>query len=132
MISLNNIIKIKLGLNIYNLIECSYTNELICNNITINLKTFKIKRNLDIFTPNEEFNCAICLYKEKYISYVNALCDSITVLNLENDEKEIVHSVYSYVEAVYTIDNETFCLCTQNIESFSRRRYSQHIKLDEN
>ena len=32
---------------------------------------------------------------------------------------------------MYSVDNETFCLCTQNLDSFFRGRFSQQYKLDE-
>ena len=35
------------------------------------------------------------------------------------------------VEAVYTIDNKTFCLCTQDLSTTFRVRYSQHFRLNE-
>ena len=79
---------------------------------------------------DKNFNCSICLFKEKYLAYV-VECDYICVLNLETGKEYNIYGRFDYVEAVYSMDNETFCLCTQNLESFFRPRFSQHFKLEE-
>jgi len=131
LINLQSIIKINLGFDIYFLIECPFTNELICNDQTIDLNTFKIKRELGISIPSNTFNCGICLFNDKFIASLNNDCEGIDILNIENNKSYYVCGRYDYVEAVYTIDNKTFCLCTQNLDTFFRARYSQHFRFDE-
>ena len=130
-INLQTVIKINLKNDIYYLVECPFTNELICNDQAIDLKTFKIKRELNISIPSNVFNCGICLFNDKYIASFSNDCEYISILNIENNEEYIVNGRYDYVEAVYTIDNKTFCLCTQNLDTFFRARYSQHFRLNE-
>ena len=128
--NIQSITKIKMGMNIYNLIECKYTNELICNNQTINLDSYTIGRKLPIYPPGQTFNCAVCLFKEKFIAYVSD-CDGIYIVNIQTGNDYWVTAKYDYVEAVYTIDNETFCLCTQDLYNIFGGRYSQQYKFDE-
>ena len=131
---IQSITKIKMGMNIYNLIECKYTNELICNNQTINLDSYTIGRKLPIYPPGQTFNCAVCLFKEKFIAYVSD-CDGIYIVNIQTGNDYWVTAKYDYVEAVYTIDNETFCLCTKNLYDmfglFGGRGLTQQFKLNE-
>ena len=130
-INLQTIIKINLEKDIYYLVECPFTNELICNDQTIDLKTFKLKRELNISIPSNVFNCGICLFNDKFIASFSNDCEYIHILNIESNKTYIVYGRYDYVEAVYTIDNKTFCLCTQNLDTFFRARYSQHFRLNE-
>ena len=131
-INLQNVIRINLGFDIGFLIECPFKNELICNAQTLDLKTFKMKRELDISVPSNDFNCGICLFNDKYIASFSDFCEYIEILNIENNKSYYVDGRYDYVEAVYSIDNKTFCLCTQNLNTFfSSIRYSQHFRLDE-
>ena len=127
---LQSISKIKMDSEIYVLIEYPFNNELICNDKTIDLNSYNFKRELNIFLQDKNFNCSICLFKEKYLAYV-VECDYICVLNLETGKEYLIYGSFDYVEAVYSMDNETFCLCTQNLESFFRPRFSQHFKLEE-
>ena len=133
LISLNMIKKLKFVKNIYYLIECPYTNELICNNQIIDLKSLTLKRKLNIYLPSDTFNCGMCLFKDKYIASFCDDCENIDILNIENNDTYRVEGRFDYVEAVYTVDNETFCLCTQNLNGnlFFSARYSQHFKLNE-
>ena len=128
--SLQSLTKVKIDMDVHILIECPYTNELICNYETIDLKSFTLKRSLNLDLQGKDFNCSTCLFKEKYIASVLE-CDVIKVLNIENDKEYYIHAKYDYVEAVYTIDNESFCLCTQDLYNIFRGRYSQQYKLEE-
>ena len=56
---------------------------------------------------DKNFNCSICLFKEKYLAYV-VECDYICVLNLETGKEYLIYGSFDYVEAVYSMDNETF------------------------
>ena len=125
--------KINLKINVYNLFECQYTNELICNYITIDLKTFKVKRKLSIwFSQDESFNCAMCLFYKKYLAYVSD-CDGVIVIDLDNISKTYyITAKYDYVDAVYTIDDETLCVCTRDLYNIFQPKYSQQYKLVEN
>ena len=127
-ISLQNNSKIKLDFNVHTLIECQYTNELICNYTTIDLKTFTIKRDLNIYLQDESFHCSMCLFNKKYIAFVFD-CDGVEILNLENNEKYYVSAKYDYVDAVFTEDDETFCLCTKNLYNIFQPRYIQQFRL---
>jgi hypothetical protein len=130
VINIQSISKVEIDEDIHILIECPFTNELICNSTTIDLNTFTQKRDLGIYLQDKSFNCQMCLFKEKYLAYIDE-CDGITVINLENDRNYFITARFDYVEAVYSIDNETLCLCTQNLDSFFRARYSQQYKLEE-
>ena len=130
-ISLQSISKIEMGKDIYVLIECPFSNELICNNITIDLNSFTLKRKFNIRIEKKIFNCSVCLFKEKYLAYVN-FCDGISVINIETGRDYFITGKYDYVDAVYSIDNETFCLCTKDLYSiFGGCGLSQQFKLDE-
>ena len=130
-ISLQSISKIEMGRDIYVLIECPFSNELICNNITIDLNSFTLKRKFNIRIEKKIFNCSVCLFKEKYLAYVN-FCDGISVINIETGRDYFITGKYDYVDAVYSIDNETFCLCTKDLYSiFGGCGLSQQFKLDE-
>jgi len=72
-INLQSIIKINLGYDIFFLVECPFTNELICNKQTIDLKTFKIKRELEIRLPKKNFNCGICLFNDKLLLHLTII-----------------------------------------------------------
>ena len=130
IINIQSISKVEMDRDVHILIECPFTNELICNSITIDLNTFTEKRGLGIHLQDKSFNCQMCLFKEKYLAYVDG-CDGITVINLENGINYYITARFDYVEAVYSIDNETLCLCTQNLYTFFRGRYSQQYKLEE-
>ena len=130
-INLQSIIKINLGYDIFFLVECPFTNELICNKQTIDLKTFKIKRELEIPLPKKNFNCGICLFNDKFIASFDNYCEIIHILNIENNKRYYVDGRFDFVEAVYTIDNITFCLCTQDLSTTFRIRFSQHFRLNE-
>ena len=130
VINIQSISKVEMNRDIHILIECPFTNELICNDKTIDLNTFTPKRDLEVYLQDKSFNCQMCLFKEKYLAYV-AGCDGISVINLENGSSYFITARFDYVEAVYSIDNETFCLCTQNLNSFFGGRYSQQYKLEE-
>ena len=127
---LQSISKVKIDLDVHILIECPYTNELICNYRTIDLNSFTLKRNLPLRLQDKDFNCSVCLFKEKYIASV-VDCDFINVLNIENENEYYISAKYDYVEAVYSIDNETFCLCTQDLYNIFRGKYSQQFKFEE-
>ena len=134
-IILQSITKVEMNIDVYVLIECRYTNELICNNKTIDLNTFLPKRNLDFCIQGKDFNCSVCLFKDKYIGYVD-FCDGISILNIENEKEYYsVTGKYDYVDAIYSIDNETFCLCTKDLHDvfgfFGGRGLSQQFKLNE-
>lgn len=94
------------------------------------LNSFTPKRELPLRLQDKNFNCSVCLFKEKYIASVLD-CDVINVLNIENENEYYISAKYDYVEAVYSIDNETFCLCTQDLYNIFRGRYSQQYKLEE-
>ena len=131
-ISLQSISKIEMDMDIHILIECPFTNELICNNQTIDLNSLTPKREFNIRIEEKHFNCSVCLFKEKYLGYVN-FCDGISVINIETGEKYFIAGRYDYVDAVYSIDNETFCLCTKDLYNiFGGYGLSQQFKLDEN
>ena len=125
-ISLQTISKINLGFNVHVLIECHFTNELICNYVTIDLKRFIIKKEFMMWFPQDElFNCAMCLFNKKYIAYVS-LCDGVRIINIEtNEEFQAITAKYDYVDAVYTIDDETLCLCTRDLYNIFQPRFSQ-------
>ena len=127
---IQSVSKVKIERDIYILIECPYTNELICNDITIDLKSFTIKRKFNLYLQDKTFNCSMCLFKEKYIAYVLE-CDGISVFNIETGKRYYITANFDYVEAVYTVDNETLCVCTQNLKNIIRTRYSQQYKLEE-
>ena len=125
--------KINIDFNVHNLFECKYTNELICNDTIIDLNNFKIKRELDMwFSQDELFNCAMCLFNKKYLAYVSG-CDGVKVIDLENiTTTYFIAAKYDYVDAVYTIDDETLCVCTRDLYNIFQPRYSQQFKLVEN
>jgi len=129
-ITIQSISKVKMNLDIHILIECPFTYELICNYKTIDLNTLIQKRELDIDLQDKTFNCQACLFKEKYLAYV-AGCDGISVINIENNTYYYITARFDYVDAVYSIDNETLCLCTRNLYSFFPSRCSQQYKLEE-
>ena len=58
-------------------------------------------------------------------------CDFVTVLNLEDNEKYYINGKYDYVEAVYSNDNESVCLCMQNLYNIFRVRCLQQFKFNE-
>lgn len=122
--------KINLEFNVHNLFECLYTNELICNSTTIDLKTFRVKRDINMWFPQDEsFNCAMCLFNKKYLAYVSS-CDGVMVIDLENINKTYyITAKYDYVDAVYTIDDETLCVCTRDLYNIFQPRFSQQYKL---
>ena len=92
------------------------------------------KRKLNIRLEGKNFNCSVCLFKEKYIGYVD-FCDGISVIDIETGKEYYVTGKYDYVDAVYSIDNETFCLCTKDLHDifgfFGGAGLSQQFKLDE-
>ena len=51
---MEKISKINLDFSVYNVFECHYTNELICNDKTIDWKTFTIKRELEIYSEGSD------------------------------------------------------------------------------
>ena len=130
IINIQSISKVEMNIDIHILIECPFTNELICNYKTIDLNTFTQKRELDLYLQDKTFNCQVCLFKEKYLAYVSG-CDGIAIINLENGKYYFISAKFDYVDAVYSIDNETFCLCTRNLYSFFPSRCSQQYKLEE-
>ena len=82
----------------------------------------------------KNFNCSVCLFKEKFIGYVDS-CDGIRVIDIETGKGYYITGKYDYVDAIYTVDNETFCLCTKDLHDifgfFGGRGLSQQYKLDE-
>ena len=56
-IDLQSISKVEMGSDIYILIECPFTNELICNYQTIDLNTFTQKRSFKLYLQDKTFNC---------------------------------------------------------------------------
>jgi len=128
--SLQSISKIKTDSDIHILIECPYTNELICNNKIIDLNSYTFKKVIKIHLQGKSFNCQMCLFKEKYLAYVLD-CEDIGIINIETGRAYYIKPKYDYVEAVYSIDNETICLCTQDLYNLFRSRYSQQFKLEE-
>ena len=128
--SLQSISKIKTDSDIHILIECPYTNELICNNKIIDLDSYTFKKVLKIHLQDKSFNCQMCLFKEKYLAYVLD-CEDIGIINIETGRAYYIKPKYDYVEAVYSIDNETICLCTQDLYNLFRSRYSQQFKLED-
>ena len=84
-IILQSITKVEMNRDVHVLIECPFTNELICNDKTIDLKTLLPKRELDFRLEGKHFNCSICLFKDKYLGYVD-FCDGISILNIENEK----------------------------------------------
>ena len=133
-IHLQSISKIQLDIDVHVLIEIPFTNELLCNYVLIDLESFSIKRELNIRIEKKNFNCCVCLFKEKLIGYVN-FCDGISVIDLETGKEHYITGKYDYVDAVYTVDKETFCLCTKDLHDifgiFGGRGLSQQYKLDE-
>jgi len=130
IINIQSISKVEMNKDIYILIECPVTNELICNNKTLDLNTFTQKRNFGMDLQDKTFNCQMCLFKEKYLAYVEG-CDGISIINLEKEMYYYIRARFDYVDAVYSIDNETLCLCTRNLYSFFPSRCSQNYKLEE-
>ena len=134
-ISLECISKIEMDKNVYMLIEIPYSNELLCNNVLLDLETFTKKRELKIHLEGSNFNLCVCLFKEKYISYLD-LCFGVAIMNIETGEKYYVEGRYDYVDAIYTVDNETFCLCTKDLHDIfgicGGMGLTQQYKLDEN
>ena len=51
--------------------------------------------------------------------------EGVGILNIESDEVYFVERKFDYVDAVYSIDNETFCLCTKDLYNIFRTKYSQ-------
>ena len=133
-IHLESISKIQMDMDVHVLIEIPLLNELLCNNVLIDLGSFSIKRKLNIRIEEKNFNCSVCLFKEKLLAYVD-FCDGISVINIETGKGYYIKGKYDYVDAVYTIDNETFCLCTKDLHDifglFGGRGLSQQYKLDE-
>ena len=133
-ISLESVSKIEMDIDVFELIEIPLTNELLCNNKLIDLETLCFKRKLNIYLEGKTFYCSACLFKEKYIGYVSG-CDGISVINIETGKKYFITGRFDYVDAVYSIDNETFCLCTKDLHDifgiFGGRGLSQQFKLDE-
>ena len=133
-IILQSITKIEMNIDVHVLIECRYTNELICNNKTIDLNTLTPKRELNFRLEGKNFNCSICLFKDKYLGYVD-FCERISIFNIETGKFYYVTGKYDYVDAIYTIDNETFCLCTKNLHDmfglFGGNGLTQQFKLNE-
>ena len=76
----------------------------------------------------------VCLFKEKYLGYVD-FCDGISIINIETGKTYFVTGKYDYVDAIYTIDNETFCLCTKDLHDvfglFGGVGLSQQFKFNE-
>ena len=62
-------------------------------------------------------------------------CDGISVINIETRKKYFITGRFDYVDAVYSVDNETFCLCTKDLHDIfgilGGRGLSQQFKLDE-
>ena len=112
-ISLESISKIEMGKDIYVLIEIPFCNGLLCNDILIDLETFK-QRKLDIYLEGKNFNCCVCFFKEKYIAFLD-LCFGVAVINIETGKNYYINGRYDYVDAIYTIDNETVCICTKDL-----------------
>ena len=133
-ISLQSITKIEMDIDVHVLIECPYTNELICNNRTIDLQSMTPKGELKFHLQKKNFNCTVCLFKEKYLGYVD-FCDGISIINIETGKTYFVTGKYDYVDAIYTIDNETFCLCTKDLHDvfglFGGVGLSQQFKFNE-
>ena len=123
-----------MDLDVHVLIEIPFSNELLCNNVLIDLESFSIKRDLNIDIEQKNFNCSVCLFKEKFIGYVDS-CDGIRVIDIETGKGYYITGKYDYVDAIYTVDNETFCLCTKDLHDifgfFGGRGLSQQYKLDE-
>ena len=123
-----------MDIDVFELIEIPLTNELLCNNRLINLETLCFKKKLNICLEGKTFYCSACLFKEKYIGYVDS-CDGISVVNIETGKKYYITGKFDYVDAVYSVDNETFCLCTKDLHDifgiFGGRGLSQQFKLDE-
>ena len=123
-----------MDIDVYSLIEIPFLNGLLCNNELIDLETFSFKRRLKVYLEGKTFNCSVCLFKEKYIGSVN-FCDGISIINIETGKEYYITWLYDYVDAVYSIDNETFCLCTRNLHDifglFGGKGLSQQFKLDE-
>ena len=133
-IHLQSISKIQMNIDVHVLIEIPFTNELLCNYVLIDLESFAIKRELNIRIEGKTFNCSVCLFKKKFIGYVN-FCDVISVIDIETGKEYYIRGKYDYVDAVYTVDNETLCLCTKDLNDifgmFGGRGLSQQYKLDE-
>ena len=133
-VSLESVSKIEMDIDVFELIEIPLTNELLCNNRLIDLETLCFKKKLNICLEGKTFYCSACLFKEKYIGYVSG-CDGISVVNIETGKEYYITGKFDYVDAVYSIDNETFCLCTKDLHDifgiFGGRGLSQQFKLDE-
>ena len=133
-ISLESITKIEMNMNVYMLIEIPFSHELLCNNVLLDLETFSKKRKLEIYLEGSDFNCCVCFFKEKYISYLD-LCYGVAIMNIETGKEYYVEGRYNYVDAIYTVDNETFCLCTRNLSDIfgivGGRGLTQQYKLKE-
>ena len=133
-ISLECISKIEMDIDVFELIEIPSTNELLCNNKLFDLETLCFKRKLNIYLEGKTFYCSACLFKEKYIGYVSG-CDGISVINIETGKKYFITGRFDYVDAVYSVDNETFCLCSKDLHDIfgilAGRGLSQQFKLDE-
>ena len=133
-ISLECISKIEMDIDVFELIEIPSTNELLCNNKLFDLETLCFKRKLNIYLEGKTFYCSACLFKEKYIGYVSG-CDGISVINIETGKKYFITGRFDYVDAIYSVDNETFCLCTKDLHDIfgilGGRGLSQQFKLDE-
>ena len=60
----------------------------------------------------------------------------MAILNIETGEEYYVEGRYDYVDAIYTVDNETFCLCTKDLHDlfglFGGVGLTQQYKLNEN
>ena len=130
IINIESITKIDMDMEIYILIECKYTNELYCNNKILDLNTLTPKGEIYMELQDKTFNCQMCLFKEKYLAFIYD-CHGAQIINLETKYRYDILGKYDYAEAVYSIDNETICLCTQNLNYIFSKRYSQQYKLDE-
>ena len=132
-ISLESILKIEMGKDIYFLIEIPFYNGLLCNNILIDLETFT-QRKLNIYLEGKDFTCCVCFFKEKYIAFLD-LCFGVAVINIETGKNYYINAKYDYVDAIYTIDNETICVCTKDLHDifgfYGGRGLTQQFKLSE-
>ena len=134
IITLESISKIEIGKDIYILIEIPFYNGLLCNDILIDLETFNQQRKLDIYLEGKDFNCCLCFFKEKYIAYLD-LCFGVAVINIETGKNYYINAKYDFVDAIYTIDNETICICTKDSHDifgfYGGRGLTQQFKLSE-
>ena len=132
--TLESISKIEMGKNIYVLIEIPFCNGLLCNDILIDLETLNIQRKLNIYLEGKDFNCCICFFKEKYIAFLD-LCFGVAVINIETGNNYYINGKYDFVDAIYTIDNETICICTKDLHDifglYGGRGLTQQFKLSE-